>query len=206
MANPTYNDTLMSSLSAQAPGTIADRERKRLEAATGTSKKSLTDLYKLAGERQRIIGQKSSIATLVSFIGATATASSNWGAEPPSKAIDGLKSTPTDGWTSDGVVNVPQWVRVQFASSFRCIKYALYGRESGNTTRNPTTWKLQGSNDGVGFTDIHSVTGAAWSGASYERKEYTCDSLISYLYYRINITANNGDPTYTSIIELEFFQ
>lgn len=58
MATPSYNDSLMTSLAAQAPGTIADRERKRLEAATGLVKKSLADMYKTAGEVKRIAGQK----------------------------------------------------------------------------------------------------------------------------------------------------
>jgi len=206
MASSSFSDSLMSSLAPYAPGSIADRERKRLEAITGQTKKSLTDLYKLAGEVVQIVGKKSISPTLVSFAGTTATTSSNWGTEPASKAINGINNVPTEGWTSDGTVNVPQWLSVQFATPFRCIKYAIYGREAGNATRNPVTWKFQGSSDGNTFTDIHTVTNTVWDGTNYQRKEFTCDSLVSYTYYRIYITANNGNPTYTSIIELEFFQ
>jgi len=48
----------MSCLSAQGPGSLADREYKRLLASTGASKKTLSDMYKLAIEKIRIVGQK----------------------------------------------------------------------------------------------------------------------------------------------------
>jgi hypothetical protein len=58
MATQTVSDQLMSSLSAQGPGSLADREYKRLLASTGASKKTLSDMYKLAIEKIRIVGQK----------------------------------------------------------------------------------------------------------------------------------------------------
>ncbi len=58
MATQTRSDALMSSLSAQGPGSLADREYKRLLATTGAVKKTLSDMYKLAGEKTKIVGQK----------------------------------------------------------------------------------------------------------------------------------------------------
>lgn len=58
MATQTISDQLMSSLSAQGPGSLADREYKRLLATTGAVKKTLSDMYKLAGEKTKIVGQK----------------------------------------------------------------------------------------------------------------------------------------------------
>jgi hypothetical protein len=59
----TYNDTIMSELiaSGYTTGTINDRERKRLLAKTGNSGvgKTLGDLYFLAGESNRLAGEKS---------------------------------------------------------------------------------------------------------------------------------------------------
>lgn len=54
----TKSDTLYNTtLAAFAPGTISDRERKRLLAQlalTEPQKLTLQDLYKLAGERPRL--------------------------------------------------------------------------------------------------------------------------------------------------------
>lgn len=58
MATQTVSDQLMSSLSAQGPGSLADREHKRLLVKTGSSKKTLSDMYKFAIEKIKIVGQK----------------------------------------------------------------------------------------------------------------------------------------------------
>ena len=58
MASSSFNDSIMSSLSDYAPGTINDRERKRLVAVTGLDKGySIADLYRIAGERKSAFGQ-----------------------------------------------------------------------------------------------------------------------------------------------------
>ena len=55
---PSISDNIMNSLSAYGPGTMVDRERKRLEAVTGSSKKSLADMYKIANEPNRVANKK----------------------------------------------------------------------------------------------------------------------------------------------------
>jgi len=66
----------------------------------------------------------------------------------------------------------------------------------------PKNWTMEGSNDGITWDVLDTVTNeTAWSLS--ETRTYTCDTATTaYRSFRINITANNGDPTYTVIGEL----
>lgn len=39
----------------------------------------------------------------------------------------------------------------------------------------------------------------------FEMKSYTVASPASYRYYRLNITANNGDSTFTDLSEIGLY-
>ncbi|RIA09299.1 uncharacterized protein DUF4998 [Flavobacteriaceae bacterium MAR_2010_72] len=103
------------------------------------------------------------------------------------KVIDGDTNSkflifdyPTDFWMQQelpiaGVVN----------------KYTL---TSGNDapSRDPKDWRLAGSNDQTIWVDLDTRSGESFAGRN-ETKEYTINSTTSYKYYRLYITANNGD-------------
>jgi hypothetical protein len=109
------------------------------------------------------------------------------GAEGSLKIIDGdiyskflIFDYPTDFWMqqelpNEGIVN-------------------LYTLTSGNDapSRDPKNWVLDGSNDEVTWVTLDTRVGESFSGRN-ETKEYTFDSTKPYKYYRMYITANNGD-------------
>ena len=59
--------------------------------------------------------------------------------------------------------------------------------------RAPKSWSLLGSNDGVSWTTLDTQTNQA-DTVSGDTRTYTVASPGSYKYYRLNVTANNGDP------------
>lgn len=127
---------------------------------------------------------------------ATATASSSFSSEPPANAIDG---NPATFWTTNGVVAAT--LQLQFALPVVKTGYTIRRRDD-LPNRNPKDWTFQGSNDGSAWTTLDTRTGVTWPTAG-ETKTFTFTNTNAYLYYRFNITANNGDVSYTSIGEVE---
>ncbi len=58
--------------------------------------------------------------------------------------------------------------------------------------RDPKDWVLQGSNDGKIFVELDTRKGQDFT-SRYQTKTFTVTTPGSYRYYRLNITANNGD-------------
>ncbi len=70
--------------------------------------------------------------------------------------------------------------------------------------RDPKDWQFQGSNDGVSWTtlDTQSNQMFVWR---YVMKTYEVASPAAYRYYRLNITANNGDGAFIALGEFGLF-
>lgn len=123
-----------------------------------------------------------------------ATSSTNYGSEPPGNAFDGSATT---YWTTDGVSS--GWLRAQLASAVVETQYKITRRDD-LPNRNPKTWTFEGSNDGSTWTVLDTQTNITWP-TSGETKTFTFANSTAYSYYRLNISANNGD-TYLSVAEL----
>lgn len=74
-----------------------------------------------------------------------------------------------------------------------------YTMTSGNDAadRDPRYWILQGSLDGIQYTDLHTVTVCPWanenSGPSRKQtKLFHFDNYVAYKFYRLYIKANRG--------------
>jgi len=109
------------------------------------------------------------------------------GAEGSLKLVDGDTNSkflifdyPTDFWMQQELVN-------QVAAN----QYTL---TSGNDapSRDPKDWILAGSNDETTWVTLDTRTGESFDGRN-ETKEYTFESTTPYKYYRMSISANNGD-------------
>lgn len=76
--------------------------------------------------------------------------------------------------------------------------------------RDPRDWTLQGSHDGVTWTIIDTRTGQYWAEAGdehrFERHEFLFDNDVAYAFYKLDITANNGDGTLMGFAELELLE
>ncbi len=86
-------------------------------------------------------------------------------------------------------------------------KYKVSG-PSANAQRGPKAWTLEGSNDGLSWTEVDSITGESWS--NNQSKEFTVDEskVASYRYYRMIFTASNdgvGSSKYLELNQLEYF-
>jgi hypothetical protein len=67
--------------------------------------------------------------------------------------------------------------------------------------RDPKDWQFQGSNDGSSWTTLDTQSNQTFA-ERYQMKTYAVVSPASYRYYRLNITANNGDAAFTDLSEL----
>jgi len=97
------------------------------------------------------------------------------------------------------------WLQYDFGSGVtQTIK--RYAITSGNDVpaRDPKDWQLQGSNDGSAWTAVDSRTGQASFPIRQQTITYDVASPGAYRYYRLNVTANNGDGS-TQLSELRLF-
>ena len=81
-------------------------------------------------------------------------------------------------------------------------KYAITGHSQ--LTATPKNFTLQGSNNNSSWTTLDTRTNeTAWS--SGEKRAYTVSSPASYLYYKLDVTLNNGHQTDLYVRRLELF-
>ena len=96
------------------------------------------------------------------------------------------------------------WLQYQFSSA-RVIGSYTIRSANGYPARAPKTWTLQGSNTGA-FAGEQVVIDTQADVTSWistgEVKTFTVTSPGSYAYYRLNITASNGDASYLAIDEM----
>lgn len=88
-------------------------------------------------------------------------------------------------WHSKG--NEPiVWLQIDYGSPVKINAFRLRGRStySGWLYQMPTSFKLQGSNDGVNFTTIKEYSGLSYGGTKYET-EFLLDNDVEYRYYKL---------------------
>jgi hypothetical protein len=122
----------------------------------------------------------------------------------PFQAFDRSYDTVNNYWSAGWPG--PQWVSIDFGSGNATIidGYTIFG--NSDATINPNTWQLQGSNDNISWTPLHSVSGSTIpSSGTYSIA--SIGNLLAYRYYRINVTAiGSGTGTRVRITEIELYQ
>ena len=134
--------------------------------------------------------------------GGTASASADNAAngEGAAQAFDGNVNTkwedPVNGGTG--------WLQYQLASAASVDTYIL--TSAGDVQqRDPAAWQFQGSNNGTTWTTLDTQTGQVFANRS-QAQSYSLTNTTAYLYYRLNITANNGGSAYSlQLAELGLF-
>ena len=96
------------------------------------------------------------------------------------------------GWLTNSTST--GWVQIQLPAAVVVSAYEVMGWSNDTwSARVPTAWTLQGSNDGSTWTTLDtqsSITGwTQWQTNIY----FIAANTVAYTYYRLNITANNGD-------------
>ena len=117
------------------------------------------------------------------------------------EAFDGSSDTK---WLTDASTG---WIQIGFRNDMAYVidSYAIISADD-ESSRDPRSWTLQGSNDGENWTDIDSRSDESWSGRKVSR-EFDCSTnTTAYSMYRLDVTQNNGNATLLQLAELELFE
>ncbi|WP_371779156.1 GH92 family glycosyl hydrolase [Streptosporangium subroseum] len=109
---------------------------------------------------------------------------------PPGETAVKLKDDdPSTKWLA---FNPTGWVTYQLDKPAAVAKYSL--TSAGDAPgRDPKDFTVQGSNDGGTWTDLDRRTGVSFGGR-FATNVYSFTNTTAYAYYRLNVTANSGDP------------
>ena len=120
------------------------------------------------------------------------------------KAFDGVVAAGGTGHNWLGTGSGTDWLEIDIGAgtSNKLGSYDIVSQDE--TSRAPKGWTMQGSNDGTTWSTLDTQTNqTAW--AVFESRLFTVTGSAAYRYYRLNITANNGDATYTEVAELYLY-
>ncbi|MFL6677265.1 MAG: discoidin domain-containing protein [Burkholderiaceae bacterium] len=101
------------------------------------------------------------------------------------------------GWFYRGTTG---WLQYDVGHTERVQRYAVTSG-GGLVPRDPKDWQFQGSNDGATWITLDTQRDQAF-GRRFEPKTYPIANPGFYRYYRLDVTANNGDSTFTAVAEL----
>lgn len=110
-------------------------------------------------------------------------------------------------WLTTG--SVTGWLEIYIGPAPKVLAYYdIWVNTIPEADRAPKAWTMLGSNTGSFSgeeTTLDTVTDeTGWS--SGEDRRFTCDYTgAAFTYFRIDITANNGDSSYTQIGELDLY-
>src|SRR6266542_4878113 len=193
----TFNDNSQSTgprvaLAAPGPGATVRGGAARLAATAADDGRVANLQFLVDGVAVGTRGISGSVAGKVAEI---ASSGENAAAgEVKENLNDGDASTKWLVFTS------PAWAQYRLSAPAAVVHYAL---TSANDVpeRDPRNWTLQGSQDGQSWATLDSRSGQVFTARS-QRKEYRFSNTTGYLYYRLNITANNG-AAIVQLAELE---
>ncbi len=132
---------------------------------------------------------------------ASASANGSSGTQGAAQGVDLNSSTK---WFN-GNAGTTGWLQCDFGAGLtQTIK--RYAVISANDVpgRDPKAWQFQGSNDASNWTTLDTRNTQAFANR-YQTNTYSIASPAAYRYYRLNITANNGDATGLQLSDLGLF-
>lgn len=132
----------------------------------------------------------------------SASASSYY-TNPPQKAFDGV--IVQSAWTTNRIPSkaMPEWIAYEFPKPIKVIRYEVTSQDYYGDTRAPKDFTFEAW-DGKSWVTLDTQSGVNdWEMS--ERKQFSLSKSENYSKYRLNITANNGDTSYLSISEINFW-
>jgi regulation of enolase protein 1 (concanavalin A-like superfamily) len=116
-----------------------------------------------------------------------------------SNAGNAFDQDPASQWFYSGTSG---WLQYDFgANNAQAVKRYTLNCPDTLYTRDPKNWTFLGSQDGTTWTTLDTQSGQSFL-FPYQQKVYNIANTTAYRYYRINVTANNGDSTFLHIGEL----
>ncbi len=126
-----------------------------------------------------------------------ANAQNDAGGEVKENLVDGNVNTKWLTFTTTG------WAQFQLSEPIAVIKYALTSANDA-PGRDPQQWTLSGSQDGKSWTALDTQNGQDFPDRQ-QTKSYEIANTTPYLYYRVDITQNHGDPI-VQLAEVQLIQ
>jgi len=94
------------------------------------------------------------------------------------------------------------WVQYDFgANNAQTVKRYTINSANDVPGRDPKNWQFQGSQDGSSWTTLDTQSGQTFA-YRWQQNTYTIGNTTAYRYYRLNVTANNGDPSGLQLSEV----
>jgi hypothetical protein len=124
----------------------------------------------------------------------------NDSANNPTNARSAFDQNSATQWFYSGVSG---WLQYDLGHTEIVQRYTVTSSDD-KVPRDPKNWQFQGSNDGFTWTTLDTQSNQVFA-ERFQLKNYAVASPASYRYYRLNITANNGDSTFTALSEFGLF-
>jgi|SRR6185369_11961025 len=116
------------------------------------------------------------------------------------RAFDGTKNVPGTEWVATTTTGT---IYYDFGSRMWALDG--YGIQPQSTTRAPKNWTFEGSQDASSWTVLDTRSNQT-SWTSNVMVDYTVTgNTTMYRYYRLNISANNGDAGFLEIEEIYLY-
>jgi hypothetical protein len=95
------------------------------------------------------------------------------------------------------------WLQYDLGHTETVLRYTVISAND-KVQRDPKDWQFQGSGDGINWTTLDTQSNQMFA-SRFQLKSYAVASPAAYRYYRLNITANNGDSYFTDLSEFGLF-
>lgn len=119
----------------------------------------------------------------------------------PYKAFNGTTTSSSDGWVSRS--SSTGYIQIYFGESIIANRLILTMRATTTLNSAPKNFQILGSENGSSFDVLGNISNqSSWS--SSEQRTFDFENKKAYSYYRINITANNGNSTQVTVGETLF--
>ena len=152
-----------------------------------------------AGEHWSEQSNSTTTFPLAAITGGTATADS--AATPAENAFD---SDPATAWrTIDGAITGSLVREFAIGADVRATSYSLTSAAE-LPARDPRSWRLHGSLDGTNWVVLDTRADEIFT-ARGQTRTFGFVNPAAYRFYRLEITANNGDATAVQLAELELW-
>ena len=142
-------------------------------------------------------------ADLTSPSGGTISGSSSHASYPVTRVFDDNRSS---YWLAYNTALPNIYVQYRFDTGGVVVNaYRLFAHTVGGIARAPKAFRFGGSFNGVDWVTLDTQTNQTAWGSS-EGRLYPVWNVVPYTHYRLTISANNGDATYTGLTEMELYQ
>lgn len=120
-------------------------------------------------------------------------------------AYKAFNGNTTDYWQASGAPSVgsPYWLKIDLGGAQAVNQYEIVAVDAN---RPPMDFTFEGSDDGGTWTVLDTRTGVVFTANETKTFTLTNPSPDSYGYYRLNMTANGGNTSWTSIGEFRLWR